>query len=67
VLKALQTLNVAPGEALAVGDADTDLAAYRSAGVRSVRAGWCPRSYDGAWDHHAPTPDACTRFIFPAP
>lgn len=66
VAKALATLAVQPAEALAIGDSASDLAAYRAAGVRSVRAAWCVRSSPGDWDYHAAEPGQCSPLIFGA-
>lgn len=53
---ALSRIGVQPGEAIGVGDADTDLLAYRRAGVVAIGAGWSPAITRCEWDELLRTP-----------
>lgn len=50
VVLALQRSSLQPSEVIGVGDAETDLIAYRAAGVRAVGAGWSPILHARPWD-----------------
>lgn len=50
VLLALQRLGLGPKDVVGVGDSETDLLAYRAAGVVAIGAGWSPALAKCEWD-----------------
>ncbi len=62
-----QRLGIDPTEAIGVGDAITDLQAYRAAGVRSVGALWSPAFAAGEWDDTAAEPLAILKILDAGP
>ena len=58
VLAALAKLNIAPSDAIGVGDHVNDCTAYRAAGILAVGAGWSPAFQASQWQVVAKTPDA---------
>ena len=58
-----QRLGIDLTDAIGVGDALTDLMAYRAAGLRSVGALWSPTLAAGEWDYTAADPLAVLEIL----
>jgi phosphoglycolate phosphatase len=63
VLHALKRIQVAPGDAIAVGDHLNDHRAYEAAGVLSLGAGWSPQLQPAEWAAVLTDPAQLLRYV----